>query len=53
MTLSYFLMLLFVFVTLFFVGSRWVAQEVEQPSIFCVLGAIWAALGTYFFHCIW
>ena len=53
-TWSYFFMLLFVFWTLFKAAKVYYVQVFQRLSYAdCVLGLVWASLGTYFFHCVW
>ena len=57
--MTYFLMLLFVFVTLFCLCVRWItAGEGYETTIngrllVSILACSWAGLGTFFFHNIW
>lgn len=54
-TVSYFLMLAFVFITLLYVATGYVRRNLSHlrgwGALF--LCTAWAALGTHFFHCIW
>lgn len=55
-TFSYVLQLLFVFITLFFVGARWLmdsSRGERSPGLALMLAGVWASLGTFFFHCWW
>lgn len=54
-TVSYFLMLAFVFITLFYVAGGYVLRNLPSCRgwVAVFLCAVWAALGTHFFHCIW
>lgn len=53
-TWSYFFMLLFVFWTLFKAVKLYYVRTAPVASYTNgVLGLMWAALGTYFFHCVW
>lgn len=52
--MTYFFMLLFVFITLFAIALRWLhtAQKTLRLNLM-ILSLLWAALGTFFFHNIW
>lgn len=53
-TASYALMLLFVFVTLFYVAASFVQRTLAVRGWSAVMGCgLWAGLGTFFFHCVW
>lgn len=57
MTITYFLMLLFVFWTLwllssFFNRTGYIADEYRRLGV-ASGRMVWAALGTYFFHNVW
>lgn len=40
----------FVFITLFAVGLRWISEGGVKPQESATLAAIWAVLGTFFVH---
>lgn len=51
--MTYFLMLFFVFITLFFISMRWMLEsEAAQRGwgLLAALAFVWAALGTHFVH---
>ena len=57
MTITYFLMLFFVFWTLwllssFFNNTGYIADKYQRFGV-SIGRLLWAALGTYFFHNIW
>ena len=49
MTLTYLLMLFFVFITLFVIGIKRIGNGLPGD----ILTLLWALLGTFFFHNIW
>lgn len=51
--MTYFLMLLFVFITLFAGSERWLSKGGFKPEECAILALIWAALGMFFFHNVW
>lgn len=42
--------IMFIFITLFSVGFRWLSEGSGKPTGNTILAYIWAALGTFFFH---